>query len=116
MGGHRTILTNETIMQAKTRTAIIVGSSAALAIIGDVLTYSLGASKGGKFRLAFPKGKDIIGFLAIGIISGFAVDFVIKAISARVKSEEEKKLDALLEEAIILAETENKKPVKIIWS
>lgn len=102
-------------MEAKTKTAIIVGSSAALAVIGDVLTYSLGASKGGKFRLAFPQGKDIIGFLAIGIISGFAVDFAIKAISAKIKSEEEKKLDALLEEAIKVAENENKKPAQIIW-
>lgn len=47
-------------MEAKTRTAIIVGSSAALAIIGDVLTYSLGASKGGSFKLAFPKGNALI--------------------------------------------------------
>lgn len=105
-------------MNKTSRTAIIVASSSAIAIIGDVITYSLGASKGGKFRIAFPKGKDLLGFLAIGIVSGIAVDLAIRAIESRIKTDEEKRLEALIEEEIKKLNAgayEGKKPTNILW-
>lgn len=101
------------------RTVIIVGTTALIAVLGDIFTYSLGASKGGKFRIAVPKGKDIVPFLALGVASGLVVNQVVKQVEKGVKSKEEIALDKLVEREsarVIRGELdENLVPTEIVW-
>jgi hypothetical protein len=83
------------------------------------MTYSVAASKGGKFRIAIPKGKDLANVLILGIIGGFILDYALKGIENALKTNEEKLLDALVEkekEKIEQGQIVNKNPREIIWA
>lgn len=83
-------------------TLLIVAASTGVGFIGDVGTYSVAASRGGKFKIAFPKGKDLALVLIMGIVGGFVIDWAVKKISRFVMSDAEKSLSDLFE-----AEVEN---------
>ncbi|MBM3201318.1 MAG: hypothetical protein FJZ56_02795 [Chlamydiae bacterium] len=103
------------------RTLIVVGSSTAIGFIGDVATYSVAASKDGtgKFKIVFPKGKDLVAVLFLGVVGGFVIDYSLKIIEESMKTKEEKLLDNLFgEEKRKLAEGRivGKTPTGVIWS
>ena len=78
------------------RTLIVVGASTAIGFLGDVATYSVAASKGGAFRIVFPKGKELVSVLLLGIVGGFILDYGVKLIEENVKTQEERELDKLV--------------------
>lgn len=101
------------------RTAIIVLASTAIGFIGDTLIYSLGQSQGKKFSLHVPTGKSLFQLLALGIVSGIAVDYSIKKIELALKRDEEKLLDRLVEKEKIKINQEiikGKMPVAVLWT
>ena len=101
------------------KTAIIIGASTAVGFIGDVMTYSVAASKGGKFRIAVPKGRDLVNVLVLGIVGGFILDYALKGIENALKTKEEKLLDDLVEKEKVKIEQGqivNKNPREIIWA
>ena len=101
------------------RTAIIVLASTAIGFLGDTLIYSLGQSAGKKFSLHVPTGKSLFQLLALGIISGIAVDYSIRKIELALKQEEEKLLDQLVEKEKVKINTEvvkGKMPVAVLWT
>lgn len=100
------------------RTLIVVGASTAIGFLGDVATYSVAASKGGAFRIVFPKGKELVSVLLLGIVGGFILDYGVKLIEENVKSQEEKELDKLVsgeKEKIYSGIIRNLKPTKVEW-
>jgi hypothetical protein len=100
------------------RTLIVVGASTAIGFLGDVATYSVAASKGGAFRIVFPKGKELVSVLLLGIVGGFILDYGVKLIEENVKSQEERELDKLVsgeKEKIYSGIIRNLKPTKVEW-
>ncbi len=102
------------------RTIIVVGASTAIGFLGDVMTYSVAASKGGgKFRFVIPKGKDLVSVLFLGIVGGFVIDWTLKQIEEGLKTEEEKKLDELVQkekDKIEKGQIFGKTPTTVIWA
>lgn len=99
------------------KTATVILASTAIGYIGDVLTYSLG--KPGKFKLTFPKGKEALQLLGLGLVSGLVVDFTVKKIEESLLTEGEKKLQALIEiekQRLAAGERQNQEPVAIVWN
>lgn len=106
-------------MSLNKNTLIIIAASTAIGFVGDVLTYSLGESRGGKFKIFVPKGKALVQLLALGIVSGFVIDFAVKGIVDSLKSAEEKKLDKLVSDElqrIRTGEVAGKDPKQILWA
>lgn len=79
-------------MKLDKKTATIVLVSTAIGFVGDVLTYSLGESKGKKFKIAIPRGAELYKLLALGVVSGFAIDYAVKTIESSLQNVQEKKL------------------------
>lgn len=103
-------------MKFDKRTLTIVGASTAIGFIGDVLTYSVAASRGGSFKVVVPKGKELFWVLILGVIGGFAIDYAVKQVEEGLKIDEEKFLDRLVsKEKEIIAQYIGKKPTKILW-
>lgn len=106
-------------MNANTkRTLIVVGASTAIGFLGDIMTYSVAASKGGPMRVVSPRGKELLAVILLGIVGGFIIDYTLKAIEHSLKSEEELSLDDLVEKErkkIILGEIKNEIPSKVLW-
>jgi hypothetical protein len=106
-------------MEITKRTATIVLTTTAIALIGDLIMYSMSAPPKGKFSLVLPKGKDLAIFLAIGITAGIAVDQVVKVAEKTVKSDEELALDDLVElekEKSIKGDiSEDLEPTDVVW-
>lgn len=101
------------------RTAIIVGASTAIGFLGDAVIYSLGESKGGKFKLVIPKGTAALQLLALGVITGLAVDFSIKQIESALLTKQEASLQKLVEielAKIRLGERQGLMPEGVIWN
>ena len=101
------------------RTLIVVGASTAIGFLGDVATYSVAASKGGAFRIVFPKGKELVSVLLLGIVGGFILDYGVKLIEDSVKTQEERELDKLVsgeKEKIYSGIIRNLKPTKVEWA
>jgi len=101
------------------RQLVIVGASTAVGFIGDVLTYSVAASKGSSFKIVVPKGKELINVLALGVVSGFILDYALKFVEDSLKNKEEKELDKLVEgerEKIYSGLIKGKTPKTVIWS
>lgn len=82
-------------MNIDKKTASIVLVSTAIGFVGDVLTYSLGESKGKKFRIAIPRGPELYKLLGLGIVGGFAIDYTVKTIEKSLQNAQEKKLTEL---------------------
>lgn len=102
-----------------TKTLVIVGSSTVIGFLGDVLTYSVAASKGKKFTVVVPKGKDLVSVLALGIVGGFIIDYAVKQIEESLKTKQEKALDRLVaaeRDKILNGKIEKQTPVQILWS
>lgn len=100
------------------RTLIVVGASTAVGFLGDVATYSVAASKGQSFRVVFPKGKELVQVLLLGIVGGFILDYAAKFVEDAVKTPEEKALDNLVEgekQKIYSGLITNQTPTKIDW-
>ena len=103
-------------MKFDNRTLTIVGASTAIGFIGDVLTYSVAASRGGSFKVVVPKGKELFWVLILGVIGGFAIDYAVKQVEEGLKIDEEKFLDRLVsKEKEVIAQYIGKKPTKILW-
>jgi len=102
------------------RTIIVVGASTAIGFLGDVMTYSVAASKGGeKFRFVVPKGKDLASVLLLGIVGGFIIDWTLKQIEESLKTDEERKLDELVrieKDKIEKGQIFGKTPQQVIWA
>jgi hypothetical protein len=101
------------------RTLIVVGASTAIGFLGDVATYSVAASKGGAFRIVFPKGKELVSVLLLGVVGGFILDYGVKLIEDSVKTQEERELDKLVsgeKEKIYSGIIRNLKPTKVEWA
>jgi hypothetical protein len=102
------------------RTLIVVGASTAIGFLGDVMTYSVAASKGqAGFKFVIPKGKDLASVLLLGIVGGFIIDWSLKKIEESLKTDEEVKLDDLVEkeyERIESGELFNKTPQRVVWA
>jgi len=107
-------------MDARTkRTIVIVGSSTIIGFLGDVITYSIASSKGEKFRIHFPKGKDLLQVIAFGIVTGFIADYITNKIIESQKLPQEKLLDKLVEKDIsdiYEGKLKANNPVKINWT
>lgn len=104
-------------MKFDKRTLTIVGASTAIGFIGDVLTYSVAASRGGSFKVVVPKGKELFWVLILGVIGGFVIDAAVKYVEESLKIDEEKFLDELVtKEKEIIAQYIGKKPTKIVWA
>ena len=101
------------------RTIIVVGASTAIGFIGDVMTYSVAASKGQQgFKFVVPKGKDLASVLLLGIVGGFIIDWTLKQIENSLKSDEERQLDELVDrerEKIEKGQIFGKTPKEIVW-
>lgn len=82
--------------------------------------YSYGQRKPGqKFKVAFPKGKELVSVLLIGFVTGLVVDYVSNRIQDWVSSKEEKELDALVEkekERIASGALAGKNPIGVTWA
>lgn len=103
---------------AQKNKAIIIGTSTAVGFFGDVLMYSIAASKGKKFRVHIPKGKELLQVVLIGAITGVVIDLVMNRVMQTVALEEEKELDKLVKqekEKIYAGEIKNQTPRQIIW-
>jgi hypothetical protein len=101
------------------RTLIVVGASTAIGFIGDVLTYSVAASKGGKFRIVSPRGKELVAVILLGIVGGFLIDSALKGIETSLKSKEEKALDKLVDgekEKIFSGVFKDRTPSQVVWA
>jgi hypothetical protein len=107
-------------MDAKLKkTIIIVGSSTAIGFLGDVIMYSLAMSKGQKFKVHFPKGKDLVQVLVVGFVTGLVVDAVVNAIVESQKKPQEKALDKLVKadlDRLEKGELKTPGPVAIKWA
>lgn len=100
------------------QTVVVVIAATALGFLGDTLVYSIAQSKGGKFRLAVPKGMEAVKLLLVGAITGFAIDFAVKRVEYTLMSDAEKKLDeiaALEKEKIRAGGRKNQLPTEIIY-
>jgi len=101
------------------RTLVLVGTSTAVGFLGDVATYSVAASKGGKFRIVIPKGKELASVLLLGVVGGFILDYAAKLVEDSLKTKEEKALDALVNqerEKIYSGQIKNQTPTQVQWS
>ncbi len=108
----------EALTKKQQRTIIVVGASTAVGFLGDVLTFSVAASRGGSFKVVMPKGKELVTVLLLGVVGGFAIDLVLKYIEEALKNEEEKILDkviALEKERIYTGAVLGKKP-SVLWA
>lgn len=107
-------------MDAKLKkTIIIVGASTAIGFLGDVIMYSVALSKGSKFKVHFPKGKDLMQVVAVGFITGVIVDAAVNFIIESQKKPQEKLLDKLVKadiERIEKGELKTPGPVAIKWA
>ncbi len=101
------------------RTALVVGSSVAIGFVGDLVIYSLAESKGQKFRLHMPKGKELAKLLALGFITGLVLDFAVKKLEYATLSKEAKKLEDLVQEErkrIAAGDRMGKTPTAVAWA
>lgn len=101
------------------RTLILVGTSTAVGFLGDVATYSVAASKGGAFRIVFPKGKELASVLLLGVVGGFILDYAAKLVEDSLKTKEELALDALVgkeKEKIYAGQIRNQTPTNVSWT
>jgi len=106
-------------MSLNKRTLIVVGASTAIGFLGDVMTYSVAASKGGKFQFVVPKGKELASVLFLGIVGGFVIDYALKQIEQSLKTKQERLLDALIDEEKAKLDSGiniNKNPTGVIWA
>jgi len=98
--------------------AIIIATSTTIGFIGDVTMYSIAASKGKKFSLHLPKGKELLQVVLIGAITGVIIDLVMNKIMQSVAPVEEKELDKLVKaekQKIYTGKIRNQSPQQIIW-
>ena len=103
---------------AQKNKAIIIGTSTAVGFFGDVIMYSIAASKGKKFKIHVPQGKELLQVVIIGALTGVVIDFVMNRVMQTVALEEEKELDKLVKqekEKIYAGEIKNQTPKQIIW-
>lgn len=106
-------------MKIDKQTGIVIAVSAGVGFLFDVITYSIGESKGKSFKIHMPKGKALIQILALGILGGAIVDTAIKGISDSMKAAEELKLDKLVAEEverIRSGQIKGQTPEKIVWT
>ena len=101
------------------RTALIVTASTAIGFVGDVLIYSLAESKGKQFKIAVPKGAELVKLIALGIIGGLAIDYTIKKVEYAAMNEQERTLAKLVEaekQRIAAGQRNNLVASSILWS
>ena len=60
----------------KTTTTVLAAT--AVGLVGDVVIYSLGQSKGKPFKLHLPSAGGLLQIAAVGIISGLTIDYIVK--------------------------------------
>jgi hypothetical protein len=101
------------------RTLVLVATSTAVGFLGDVATYSVAASKGSALRVVFPKGKELVSVLLLGVVGGFILDYAAKKVEDSLKTKEEKALDELVsgeKEKIYSGIIKNLIPTKVDWA
>jgi hypothetical protein len=100
------------------RTAVVVASSTLIGFLGDVIMYSVAKSEGSSFKLHFPVGKELAQVVAVGFLTGIAIDVAINQIVERQKPAYERDLDKIVERDLKLID-EGKldvvSPEKIDW-
>ena len=99
-------------------TLIIVGASTAIGFLGDVIMYSVAASKGKSFKIEMPRGKELAQVLIIGIVTGVIVDFAVNQIVKATKSKEQLALEELVDKDVAKLEKGELKtagPERILW-
>lgn len=101
------------------RTIVIVGSSTVIGFLGDVITYSIAMSKeDGKFKIHFPKGKDLAQVILFGLVTGFVADWITNKIIESQKLPQEKEAEKLLQKdvnRIYEGKLKATKPTSINW-
>jgi len=106
-------------MKIDKRAIITIGSAMTITFLADTIQYSIAKSPKGKFKYSFPPFLDCMKVLGVGILAGIIINAVVDAVENVQKSEEEKKLDALIESELSKIREGNipgKEPVKIIWA
>ncbi len=101
------------------KTIIVVASSTLIGFLGDVVMYSIAASKGGKFRIHMPTGMALLQVLGLGIGTGLIVDAAVNAIVETQKSQPEKALDKLVKadiDRIDKGQLKTRGPIRIEWA
>ena len=106
-------------MKFDKRTITVIAASTAIGYVGDVIMISLAKKQPNKpFKIEFPKGKDALQLLVVGIVSGVAIDYAVQKIAKALQTDQEKSLLKLVEaelERIVSNERANKEPVAILW-
>ncbi len=100
------------------RSIIVIGASTAVGFLGDIITYSVAESKGKKFALHMPRGKQLAQVLFFGIVGGILLDMVVNKIVDSQKTQQELALEKLVKEDIAkieAGELNATTPVKIQW-
>ena len=101
------------------RTIITVGASTTVGFVGDLLMYSLAASKGGKFKIEFPRGKELFNVILLGVVGGIVLDYTLGKIEYGLKTKEERELDKLVDrevEKIYEGTLRDKNPIEVVWT
>ncbi len=101
------------------KTAIVLGASVVAGFLGDVIIYSLAASKGKRFGLHMPKGMQLVNLIAVGVLTGFAIDFSLRYVQSALETPQEKELASLLdteEQKIQAGAVAGKHPTGVIWT
>lgn len=106
-------------MKLDKRTITVIAASTAIGYVGDVLMISLAKKEKGKpFKIQFPKGKDALQLLAVGVVSGIVIDYAVQKIAQALQTKQEKTLLQLVEtelQRIATNERVNKNPIAILW-
>ncbi len=106
-------------MTSNQKTALFITVSTAVGFVGDVFTYSFAESKGKKFALHMPKGKQLVQVIIFGIVSGVLLDAMMNGIVNSLKSQQEKDLEKLVKADLAKIEAGELKvstPIKIQWA
>ncbi len=102
------------------KTLTVVGVSVAVGFLGDVIMYSYAKSGSIKnFRVHMPTGVNLVTVLALGIVTGFAVDALMNPILNALKDDEEKKLDKLVAQELAkvrAGQYAGKDPKAVLWA
>ena len=100
------------------RSLVTITSITLVGLIGDIIIYSLGESKGGPFRLHMPEKFEIIKLLALGAVIGVVSDSATRLIESTTLSEQEKKLQSLVDKEMTAIDKGLKKgdPVSVVYA
>lgn len=105
-------------MTTTERSLVTITSITLVGLLGDIIVYSLGESKGKPFRFHFPDRYEVIKLLAVGAVIGIVSDSATRFIESTTLSEQEKKLQALVDKEMSAIDKGLKKgdPVSVVYA